>query len=171
MQPEWTKICLMDVIFRRLIDKNFSELPGLNIDTTLPVPERLVNEILAAALQGNKNIESCQVSIGTQNRVTMNVKTPLWPWPLNLKLKLFGSVDFSGSPKVRAFLENNVLLGKLGAMLKALPEGVVLYEDQISVDLGPFLQTAEQKRLLELVKSVDIRTEVHKIIFDIKAAN
>ena len=160
----------MDVIFRRLINNNLSELPGLTVDATIPVPERLVNEILVAALQGNKNIESCQVSIGSQNRVTMNVKTPLWPWPLNLKLKLFGSVDFSGSPKVRAFLENNILLGKLGAMFKALPDGIVLYEDQVSVDIGSFLQTAEQKRILELVKSVDIRTEEHRIIFDVKAA-
>jgi hypothetical protein len=161
----------MDVIFRRLINNNLSELPGLTLDATVPVPERLVNEILVAALQDNQNIESCQVSIGSQNRVTMNVKTPLWPWPLNLKLKLFGSVDFSGSPKVRAFLENNILLGRLGAIFKALPEGIVLYKDQVSVDIGSFLQTAEQKRILELIKAVDIRTEEHRIIFDVKAAS
>jgi len=125
----------MDAIFQRLVDSNFSELTGLEVNASVSVPERLVNEIVAASLIGNKNLEYCRVSIGGQNRVTADIKSPLWPWPFHLKLKLFREVDFSGSPKVRAFLENNVLLGKLGALFKALPEGIVFYQDQISVDL------------------------------------
>lgn len=161
----------MDAIFQRLVDNNFSELTGLEVNARVPVPERLVNEIIAASLIGNKNLEYCRVSIAGQNRVAADIKSPLWPWPFHLKLKLFREVDFSGSPKVRAFLENNVLLGKLGALFKALPEGIVLYEDQISVDLGSFLQTPEQKQYLQLVKAVEIRTETGTIIFDVKIQN
>jgi hypothetical protein len=161
----------MDAIFQRLIDSNFSELTGLEVNASVPVPELLVNEIIAASLRGNKNLEYCRVSIGGQNRVTADIKSPLWPWPFHLKLKLFREVDFSGSPKVRAFLENNVLLGKLGVLFKALPPGIVLYEDQISVDIGSFLQTSEQKRYLKLVKAVEIRTEIGTIIFDVKLQN
>jgi hypothetical protein len=161
----------MDAIFQRLIDNNFSELSGFEVNARIPVPERLVNEIIDASLRGNKNIEYCRVSLGGQNRVTANLKTPLWPWSLNLKLKLFREVDFSGSPKVRAFLENNILLGRLGALFKALPAGIVLYEDQISVDVGSFLQSQEQRRYLHLVKAVEISTEVGKIIFDVKIQN
>ena len=160
----------MDAIFRRLIDNNFSELPGIEGNASVPVPERLVNEIIVASLRGNKNIEYCRVSIGIQNRVTAKIKTPVWPWPLDLKLKLFRDVDFSGSPKVRAFLENNVLLGRLGALFKALPEGILLYKDQVSVDVGAFLQP-DQKRYLKYVKSVEISTEAGTIIFDIKIQN
>jgi hypothetical protein len=158
----------MDAIFQRIIDNNFSELHGLDVNAIIPVPERLVNEIIAASLQGNKNIEYCRVSIGGQNRVTVNLKTPLWPWPFTLKLKLFRDVDFSGSPKARAFLENNVLLGKVGALFRTLPNGILLYEDQVSVDIGSFLQTPEQKRYLQLVKAVAISTEIGTIIFDVK---
>lgn len=161
----------MDAIFHRLVGSNFSELPGLTLDAIVPVPERLINEILEAALRGNKDLEYCRVSISRQNRVSVNLKTPLWPWPFNLKLKLFRAVDFSESPKVRAFLENNLLLGKLGALFKALPKGVTLYEDQISVDIGSFLQTPEQRRLLDLVKQVEISTEEGRIIFSIQAQN
>ena len=161
----------MDAIFQRLVDSNFSELKGLEVNASIPVPERLVNEIIAASLIGNKNLEYCRVSIGGQNRVTADIKSPLWPWPFHLKLKLFREVDFSGSPKVRAFLENNVLLGKLCALFNALPQGILLYEDQISVDLGSFLQTPDQKRALQLVKAVEIRTETGTIIFDVKIQN
>ena len=161
----------MDAIFHRLIDNNFSELKGLEVNAIVPVPEPLVNEIIATSLVGNKNLEYCRISIGGQNRVAADIKSPLWPWPFHLKLRLFREVDFSGSPKVRAFLENNVLLGKLGALFKALPPGIVLYEDQISVDLGSFLQTPEQKRYLQLVKAVEIRTEIGTIIFDVKIQN
>ena len=161
----------MDAIFQRLIDNNFSELPGLEAHARVPVPEKLVNEIIQASLQGNKNIESCRVSIGGQNRVNVNIKTFLWPWPFNLTLKLFRDVDLSGSPKVRAFLENNILLGKLGALFKALPDGILLYKDQVSVDIGSFLQTPEQKRYLQLVKAVAISTEAGRIIFDVTIQN
>ena len=158
----------MDAIFHRLIDNNFSELKGLEVNAIVPVPEPLVNEIIATSLVGNKNLEYCRISISGQNRVAADIKSPLWPWPFHLKLKLFREVDFSGSPKVRAFLENNVLLGKLGALFKALPPGIVLYEDQISVDVGSFLQSPEQKRQLQLVKAVEISTDVGTIIFDVK---
>ena len=168
---ESTKIRSMDAIFQRLVSNNFSELPGLTVNASIPVPEELVNELLAASLRGNKNLESCVVSIVSQNRVSVNLKTPLWPWPINMKLKLFHAVDLSGSPKVRAFLENNRLLGKLGALFNALPKWIVLYEDQVSVDVGAFLETKEQKQVLELIKAVEIRTEPGKIIFDVSLQN
>jgi hypothetical protein len=161
----------MDVIFNRLLGNNFSELPGLRVDARIPVSERLANEVIEISIRENKNIEYCRLSIGGQNRVVANIKTPLWPWPVGLKLKLFKEVDFSSSPKVRAFLENHLLLGRLGALVKALPEGIVLYKDQVSVDIGSFLQTTEQKRYLRLIKTVEINTEDGMIIFDVKIKN
>src|SRR6266498_4332291 len=160
----------MDKIFQKLIDSNFSDLKGLSVDATVPVPQYLVNEILAAALEGNKNIESCQVSIHEQNRVSANVKTTLLPWSLNLKLKLDKSVDFASfsSPKIRAWLENNILLGRLGSFFNALPEGIKLYGSQIVIDITSFLQTPDQRRMLDFVKSVEIQTEEGKVILDAK---
>jgi hypothetical protein len=159
----------MDAIFQRIVNNSFSDLPGLRLDASIPVPEWLVNEILESALAGDKNIEYCRVSIGGQNRVSVNIKTPLWPWPFMLKLRLFQAVDLAGSPKVRAFLENLVLLGKLGAVFKALPKEVTLYEDQVSVDVGAYIQNPDQKRLLGLVRSAEIRTEPGRFIIDLKA--
>jgi hypothetical protein len=161
----------MDAIFQRITRNNFSELPGLAVDASLPLPEPLVNELIEAGLKGNKNLEYCRVSIGSENRLTVNLKTPLWPWTFHLKLKLFHAVDLSGSPKVRAFLENNVLLGRLGVVLNALPPGIAIYEDQVSVDIGALVNLEEQKRILELIKSVEIRTEPGRIIFDAKIRN
>ena len=158
----------MDEIFRKLIDNNFSDLVGLTIDASIPMPEHIVNEIIEAALWGNKNINACRVSIGGQNKVSLNLKTPLWLWPINMKLKLERWVDITGSPKIRASLENNIFLGKLGALFKALPEGVNIYGDQVIVDVQSFLETPEQRKMLDLIKSVEVRTEPAKMIFDIK---
>ena len=90
------------------------------------------------------------------------------PWPLDLKLKLFRSVDLARSPRIRASLENNLLLGKLGSFFKALPEGIKLYGDQVVVDIGSFLRTPEQRRMLDLIKSAEINTEEGKLILDVK---
>ena len=161
----------MDKIFQRLLDNNFSDLSGMTADASIPVPESLINEILAVALQGNKNIDSCQLSIHAENKVTARLKTTLLPFSLNLRLKLDNTVDFASfsSPKVRAWMENNLLLGKLGSLFNALPEGVKLYGNQIVIDITAFLETPEQRRILNLVKSVEIRTEEHKLILNVKA--
>lgn len=158
----------MEKIFRKLIEDNFSELAGARVDASIPVPEHLINELIAVSLEGNKSITYCRVSIGGQNRVSVTLKTPLWPWPLHLQLKLFHSVDLAGSPKIRAFLENNVFLGKLGAFFKALPAWIKMYQDQVIIDLGQFVQAPEQEKMLERVRSVELTTEPAKIIFDIK---
>lgn len=160
----------MDKIFQRIIRNNFSELRGTIVDASIPLSESLINELLAETLQGNKNIASIRASIHAQNRVSLAVKTTVIPWPLNLKLKLDTAVDFASysSPKIRAWMENNRFLGSLGSLFNALPEGLKLYGDQAVLDLGVFLRTPEQRKLLSLVKSVDIRTEEGKIILDAK---
>jgi hypothetical protein len=158
----------MDKIFSRLLENNFSELPGLSVDASIPLPEGLVNEMIQEELQGNKNITSCLVSIQADNRVFVELRTPIWPWPLNLKLKLFGSVELTPSPKIRAFLENNLLLGKLGTFFKGLPNGITLYNDQIALDVGAFL-TPEQKGMLALINSVEIKTEERRIVLNVQA--
>ena len=160
----------MDKIFQRIIRSNFSELRGTVVDASIPLSESLINELLAEVLRGNKNIALLRASIHAQNRVSLDVKTTLFPWPLNLKLKLDTSVDFASyaSPKLRAWMENNRLLGSLGSLFNALPQGIKLYGEQVVIDLGVFLHTPEQRKLLALVKSVDIRTEEGKVILDAK---
>ena len=158
----------MNEIFQKIIDNGFADLDGLAVDASIPVPQQTINEIIKAALQGNQNIEYCRVSIGKENRVSVNLKITLWPWPLNLKIWIFKSVDLTRSPRIRALLENNVLLGKLGSFFKALPEGIKLYGDQIVIDVGSFLQTEQQRKFLNLIKSVEVQTEEGKMIFDVK---
>lgn len=160
----------MEAIFQKIIDNHFSDVAGLTAAAAIPVPESLINEILAVALQGDKMIAACQVSIHEQNRVSVRLKTSLLPWSLNLKLKLDESVDLASfsSPKIRAWLENNRMLGSLAAFFNALPKWIKLYGDQVVMDLGFFLRTPEQKQLFDLIKSVEIRTEADKAIFDVK---
>ena len=163
-----TSSTAVNEIFQKIIDNDFSDLDGLAVDASIPVPQKMINEIIEAALQGNQNIEYCRLSIGEQNRISVNVKTTRWPWPINLKVWVFQSVDLTPAPKIRVLLENNVLLGKLGSFFKALPEGVKLYGEQIVIDVRSFLQTEQQRKFLAMVKSMEIRTEKGKLIFDVQ---
>jgi hypothetical protein len=158
----------MDRIFQRILEDNLADLAGLTVDASIPIPEKLVNEVIAVALQGNKNITYCRVSIERQNHVDVELKTSFWPWPLALKLKLFKSADLAGAPKIRAFLENKVLLGKLGSLFGALPEGVKIYDNQVAVDIGFFLKDSDYLRFLELIKAVEINTDMGKLILNVK---
>jgi hypothetical protein len=160
----------MDKLFQRIIHNNFAELKGTTVDAFVPVPQSLINELLAEVLKGNKNITAVLASIHPQNRLSLDVKTTLLPWALNLKLKVDKEVDFASysSPKIRAWMENNRLLGSLGFLFNALPEGIKLYGNQLVIDLGAFIRAPDQKRLLSLVKSIGIQTEEGKVILDAK---
>jgi len=159
----------MDKLFQKFLANNFSDFTGLIADTTIPVPEYLINEMITEFLRGNKNVTSCRIQIEPENQFIVNFKTPLLPLTLNLKLRLDNAVDFTGSPKIRAKLENNVLLGKIGSLFaNVLPAGIKMYGDQIVVDIGSFLRTPQEKRLLELVKSSEIHTVEGILVLDIK---
>jgi hypothetical protein len=160
----------MENVFQKVIDNNFSDLKGTTVDAFIPVPQSLLNELIEAALGGNKSISSIHASVHPQNRVSLDVKTALLPWILHLRIKLDTSVDFASysSPKIRAWMENNRLLGSLGSLFNALPEGIKLYGDQVVIDPGAFLRTPDQKRILEHIKSIGIRTEEGKLILDVK---
>jgi hypothetical protein len=159
----------MDKIFQRLFENNFSELPGFNVEASVPIPESLVNEMIGVTLRGNKSITYCRASIHQDNRVIADVKSPLLPWTLHLRMKLFHSIDFTDPPKLRAFLENNLLLGKLGSLFRALPKGVTLYNNQLALDVETFTPP-EHRHLLALVRSVDIQTDEGQVILKIKLA-
>jgi hypothetical protein len=156
----------MDRIFQRIVDNRFSEFEGLTADASIPVPQRIINESIQAALQGNQNIEYCVLTILGENQISVSLKSTLWPWPVDLKLRLERSVDFTDSPKVRARLENNLLLGKLGSFFKALPEWVTLDGAQVVIDIETLL-TPEQLRFVDLIKAVEIDTEPGKAIFHV----
>ncbi|HET9914321.1 MAG TPA: hypothetical protein VFQ13_20675, partial [Anaerolineales bacterium] len=69
----------MEEIFQKIIGNGFSDLAGLTANASIPMSGSLINEIIAVVLEGDKTIESCQVSIHEQNRVSMRLKTSLLP--------------------------------------------------------------------------------------------
>ena len=159
----------MDKLFQKIIANNFSDFAGLVADVTIPVPEYLINEVVTEFLRGNKNVTSCRINVEPENQFIVNFKTPLFPLSLNLKLRLDKAVDFRGSPKIHARLENNAFLGKLGSLFtNVLPAGIKISGDQIVVDIGSFLRTPQEKKLLQLVKSAEIHTVNAVVVLDIK---
>jgi hypothetical protein len=158
----------MEQIFRRIIEDNFSDLHGLTVDASIPVPEELVNEIIAAAIRGNDNIDYCKVSVGRENRVAVRLKTPFLPFALNLKLRLAEALELGDSPRLTAWLENQLFLAGIGSFLNVLPAGIRIQGNQLTVDIGSFLTAPEQKRLLKLIRWVGINTQEGKVKLAIK---
>jgi hypothetical protein len=159
----------MDKFFQKLIANNFSDFAGLVADATIPIPEYLINEVVTEFLRGNKNVTACHINVEPGNLFSVNFKTPLFPLTLNLKLRLDKAVDFTGSPKIRAKLENNAILGRFSSFFaNVLPAGIRIQGDQIVVDIGSFLRTAQEKKLIELVKAAEIHTVDGVVVLDIK---
>jgi hypothetical protein len=140
---------LMEAIFQKILDHDFSDLAGLTANASIPVAEALLNEVIANQLQGDKTIRSCQISIHEQNQVSVRLKTSPLPWALDLKLKLDTSVDFASFSRQRYGRDGKQsYAGKPGASLHALPEWLKLYGNQRLLILASFCAHRNRKNFL-----------------------
>ncbi len=78
----------MEELFQKIIDNDFADVAGLRADASIPVSQSLINEIIASTLQGDRTIQSCEVTFHEQNHISVHLKTSLLPWVLHWKLKL-----------------------------------------------------------------------------------
>ena len=61
----------MDKLFEKILANNFSDFAGLVADATIPVPEYLINELVAESLRGNKNVTACRVQVEPENQFVL----------------------------------------------------------------------------------------------------
>ena len=162
-------------ILRHLQETGFRDLAGTRVSGTVPVSERLINEVVASALPRGAPVREVRVQPLPGNRFSVRVspRAPLLP-TVTLKLEIERQADLPSSPVlVLRMATMGGLLGIAGAALpiaKMLPPGVRLDADRILVDLRTIAAERGAADLLQHVTRLRVNTEEGRVVLHVDLA-
>jgi hypothetical protein len=136
-------------LLRRQLADGFSDLRGAEAAVTIPVTEKLLNEILAESLPHSAAIRDLHVTPLAGDRFTVRARlgsSALLP-PFKLTLAIDRQPDLPASPVLILRLVATGLMALARPVLRllnAMPEGIRVKDDRIHVDLRAL---AERYRL------------------------
>jgi hypothetical protein len=147
-----------------LRDRKFRDLAGARVSGSIPISERLLNEIVAATMPKNLPVRDVSVRPEQGNRFSVRISPKAAFLPqLTVKLEIEKQPQFPTSPElVLRMATMGGLLGLAGAafpIASMLPPGVRLEGERIILDLRALAHREGVVDLLELVRELEITTE------------
>lgn len=164
----------LTTLLLNLRSDRFRDLAGARVSASIPVSERLLNEIVSATMPKNLPVRDVTVRPEPGNRFSVRIapKAAFLP-QLTVKLVIEKQPEFPTNPRV--VLRMATMGGLLGMATAAfpianlLPAGVRLEGERIVVDLGELAHREGVVDLLDLVKDLQITTEAGLVIVHVHA--
>jgi hypothetical protein len=152
-----------------LRDAKFRDLSGARVSASVPVSERLLNEIVRATMPRNLPVRDVFVHPEAGNRFSVRISPKAAFLPqLTLRLEIERQPQFPASPElVLRMATMGGLLGLAGAAFPIagmLPPGVRLEGERIVVDLKALAHREGVVDLLGLVRELEITTEEGRVL-------
>ena len=162
-------------ILRSLQSSGFRDLAGTRVTATIPVSERLINELVAASLPPHVPVREAQVrpEPGERFAVRLMPKAAFLP-AVTIKLTIERQPDFPAAPEL--VLRMTSLGGLFGIAAAAfpiaqmLPPGVRLDGEHIHVDLRALAAQRGAADLIQYIRELRITTEAGRAILHVESA-
>jgi hypothetical protein len=161
-------------LFRRQLASGFEDVRGADASITLPVSERLLNEVIARTIPRSAPVRELHVKPEAGNRFLVRARigsSPLLP-PISLTLSIDRQPEFPASPVLILRLQMSGLLSLAGPALRfmnALPPGIRVEHDRVYVDLPTLLETRHLASYLDYVKELRVNTLDGTVVLSIRA--
>ena len=165
-----------DLRFLRILEQlrasKFAELKGARVTALLPVPERLLNEVVASALPTSAPIRDLAVTVLDGNRLTVRAKLTKADFlpPIKLTLEIEGQPEppdgvlvlrVASVPGLMPFASTAL------SMFATLPPGVRLEGERLFVGLRTLLERNGLGEVLTYLESVRITTQAGRLLLDV----
>jgi hypothetical protein len=156
---------LFDRIFQDLESGGFRDVAGARASVTIPIPESLLNRVVAAALPPAGAVRELSVTPEAGNRFLVRVRLakPAFLPALKLNVSIERQPDFPRSPVLELRIAMPPLLaGLAGAaqtFVDVLPPGVEMQGDRVLVNLAALAERQGHGRYLRFVQRVEITTD------------
>jgi hypothetical protein len=158
----------LTTVLLNLRGAGFRDLAGARVSASIPISERLLNEIVSATMPKNLPVREVTVRPEPGNRFSVRIapKAAFLP-QLTVKLEIEKQPQFPTVPElVLRMATMGGLLGLAGAafpIASMLPPGVRLDGDRIVVDLRELARREGVLDLLELVRELEMTTEEGRV--------
>jgi hypothetical protein len=164
----------LDLVLSRLRASGFFDLRGAHADVTLPISDRLLNDLIAGALPASAPVRDLQLTSKPGNRIAVRFKVAAASFLPAMKVGLVieGQPELPASPILVLKLEMGGLLALAGPatrFLSALPAGIRIVEDRIYVNLATLLAERGLADLLEYAEQVRVTTVDGAVVVDVRA--
>ena len=152
----------------------FRDLAGAHLSATIPIGERLLNEIVGAVLPPSAPVRDVIVQPQAGNRLSVRVKLARLDFlpPITLALAIERQPELPASPALVLRIAGLPgLLGFAGPLLvnPKLPPGVRLDGDRLTVDLAALLAHHGQGELLSYLERLHVTSEAGRLLVDLVA--
>lgn len=159
-------------ILQQLRDTRFAELRGARVSASIPVPERLLNELIAATIPPGAVVSDVTVQPKAGNRLAVRAKLTRAEFlpPITLTIEIERQPELPDSPMVLRILSLPGLMSLAGAavsLTSALPPGIRMEDQRVFVDLRVLLQRHGYDELVALIETVRITTEEGRLTADV----
>ena len=150
-------------LLRQQLADGFSGIRGAQAAITLPVSERLLNEVLAETIPRSAPVTDLHVSPEAGDRFVVRFRvgsSPLVP-RLKVALAIETQPDLPALPVVVLRLETTglmMLAGPVLRLLNALPAGMTVKDDRIHVDLRDLAQRRGFAPYFDYLDSLRVNT-------------
>jgi hypothetical protein len=161
-------------LFERQLRAGFPDFEGTDVAATIPVSDRLINELVARLLPDGSKVREVQIQSEVGNRITA-------------RIRLSGATFLPAIPVTLAIedqphLPERPILGlrlaqpsKFVAMaastlpaMVTLPPGITMEDDRIRIDIRRLLADRNQAQWLEYVTDLKVATRAGAIVLDVR---
>jgi hypothetical protein len=140
---------------------------------TLPISERLLNEVLADALPQAAAIRDVELRPHAGNRlgVRFRIAAASFLPPINITLVIERQPELPDSPTLVLRMERSGLLSVAGSALRffdALPPGVMIVDDRIHINVAALLAARGLAELLEYAEQLNVSTTDGSLVLTLR---
>ncbi len=161
-------------VLRRQVVEGFSDLRGAAASVTLPVSERLLNDIVAETLPRSASLRELHVTPLSGDRFSLRARlgsSPLLP-PVRLTLAIDRQPDLPDAPVLILRMETTGLMALAGPVLRlmnALPPGITLEDNRIHVDLRVLTERYHLSAYLPYLEEIRVNTVEGAAVLTVRA--
>jgi len=165
---------LMRVLLRQLAS-GCHDLSGADAALTLPVSERLLNELIAEGMPRSAPIRDLHVTPLAGDRVAVRARigsSPLIP-ALKLSLSIEQQPIFPTSPVLVLRMEMTGLLSLAGPALRfldALPPGIRVEHGRVFVDVRRLLEVRSLGHYFEYITDLNVNSVEGALVLSVRAS-
>jgi len=152
----------------------FEDLRGADVSATVPISERLLNELIQESLPASVPVRDLHVAPQAGDRFAVRGRfgsSPLIP-SLKVTVLIHRQPDLPSSPALVLKLEMGALTAFAGPALRfldALPPGMHVDGDRIHVDLAKLLEQRGLGQYLGFIRQLEVHTTDGAVAASIRA--
>ena len=157
-------------LFDQLRSSRFAEVKGARLSLAVPIPERLLNEVIAAALPPAAPVRELHVRPQAANRLSVRGRAARLEFlpPVTIALQIEQQPQLPDTPLVLRILSLPGLLSMAGSFLSpnSLPPGIRLDRDRVLVDVRQLLERNGHGELAGLVERLRVTSEEGQLLVE-----